>query len=749
MLKGAALGKLAHVRDQPEIVDDLDLIASGLTTRRERIAQIIEDAVTAIECEFGVHAGSECHSPAPTTATTLDMKPRAFARTLSPLKSKPHLPASLSYKQDTCLRQASRSLDHESQNRAYCVDDACMMSSDQSQTACSEGEHSRTSSVLGVDENGNPKAIFKLMPEWDELRKVHAEANQDTFGEKLNFANAGSLWSNATSLSRSESGSIFIRPKRPRLIMHPSSPFRVVWDCLACLFLAYDFYVIPLTSVFGVRVVESSPAIFYPSLTALIYWSVDVLLSCMLGYHLSDGQVELNVWKVLRRYVRTWFFPEIFILAADWLNFYAERLALGESGVGAASRYIRLLRLLRYARLIRLRKLLRAVDTLQTHSDILESTSLLLGISRNLFFIFYLNHGIASAWYWLGLKHMGDGGWLAGRLSDDWFRNYIMALHWSIANFTPGSSSTSTEATAEIAFQVLILFFALVVFSVFVSSTTSLISSLVRIKGIRQQKMWRLKRFLLQHEFPAKLKDRVLRYCLRALENRRDFVKTEEVELLNLLSKPLRQEVHSYTKLATLKQHPFLRRLSHGHAALMHKICTEAVSEVVFSKGDLIFTVGEATEKMSIIVTGVLGYSKAARPDIEGVEKSNPAPWSNLRLTENQCFCEPAIWVKKWHCRGTMTAEDDSQILDLSSHAFQRAIASHHIASRFACRYAVAFIDDLNTTALSDYGNDTLSDLHCFVAEAEVKSVMGEEPSYSPISAVMHVITLRPSRGDE
>mmetsp|Transcript_42023 Transcript_42023/g.98598 ORF Transcript_42023/g.98598 Transcript_42023/m.98598 type:complete len:803 (-) Transcript_42023:34-2442(-) len=718
------------------------------TSRRERLAKIIEDTVSAIEHEIfqelqGRGSPHSRHSPDSHKEAQKGWRSSSSA-----------IPSTVLQDQDDnrLLAELPRIAEPEASFlqepfTIFSVDGAATM--DGLERSSEPGTSSATEppsfTSLVVQDGRQSQHLFQLMPEWETLARESMEApapqGASPVGspeDKLNFTCAATSYSETQKPERSvrkdirglsmlaqtgTSSTADTYAGASWFTMHPSSKFRMTWDVLACAFLAYDCYIIPLTSVFDVSI-HSSSALFWPTLAAVVYWTIDIGLSFVLGYHLPDGQVELDAWKILHRYFVTWFWPELLILAADWLNLMDAQLARGSgSGVGDASRWIRLLRLARLARLFRIRKLIRAIDIFHTYTIILESTSLLLGISRNVFFIVFLNHGIASIWYSLGLEYQNDGGWLAGRQSDDWFRNYIMAMEWSIANFTPGASSTRTEATVEMAFHVIVLFFALVVFSVFVSSTTTLIASLVKMQSGRQQKMLRLKRFMNQHHIPAKLRDRVLRYALRALETSRDIVRHQEVELLALLSEPLRQEVGCFSQMTVLKKHGFMHKLFRGHAALKVKICVDAVAEVWFSKGDLIFITGEAREKMSCVVSGKLVYRKNPKhrtvEDMQS-EKSNPTPWSRVSLHEDEWFCEPAIWILHWYCKGDMSAGDDCHTLDLSGHALQKVIAAYPIASQFVVRYATAFLHDLNSTAAaSAANNDTLSDLYCFDLEPE------------------------------
>mmetsp|Transcript_31936 Transcript_31936/g.74772 ORF Transcript_31936/g.74772 Transcript_31936/m.74772 type:complete len:817 (+) Transcript_31936:95-2545(+) len=524
-------------------------------------------------------------------------------------------------------------------------------------------------------------------------------------------------------------------------IMHPSSTWRMLWDLLAGLALSYDVWAIPLT-VFNLP--ERGFPFFVSSVT-LFYWTLDIAFSFMVGYHLPDGMVELRCSRVAYRYCTTWLVPDLLIVAVDWAVFGHQLLGIagGESSksagllrVGKLSRFIRLVTVLR---LFRLRRLAKAQHWLHTYIG-MESTTIVLSICRNVLFIAFMTHIFATMWFWIGLQEE-DEGWLAHRKSDFWFHNYVLSLYWSIANFTPGSSGLQPVTTAELTFQVVVLFFALVVFSVFVSSTTSLITTLLGLQSAERKKWVRFKQFLTQQQFPLEFRDRVSRYVQNALGNNRSKVKMEDVELIEVLSKPLREEVLSFLHLSTLQAHHFLKMLSNINAALIGKVTTQALSEGSFSKGDAIFTFGERIEKMSFVVSGSLSYVRPSRSSHVSFAEALVEKPEQPRLAPSDHFCEAALWTK-WRSRGSMNADEDCDLLDLCGSKFRKTITGHQYVATLVRQYAEAFVEDLNYIASHNDPADVVNDIYCgthgdnvqrtLAAVAEQRTFMSSARGHAP-----------------
>jgi len=574
---------------------------------------------------------------------------------------------------------------------------------------------SAQSSGSSVGDHPHKRGSFRLLPQWENTQQEGSDSRSpDASIDESRFAQQLYLQSGegrkAYDLSAPSEKDV-TPPERSSTgcVMHPCGFFRMHWDMLAFLFLSYDIYTIPLSAF----EIPPNTLTFYLAAAALFYWTLDMPLSFLAGFYLQDGEVEMRPRQVACHYTSRWLVPDITILLIDWLTFGQDVLdpdawqtSGSSAGGGAAfarlgkvSRFARLMRLLR---LLRIRKLLQAVAMI--HNLIgFESTGIILGICKNILGIVLLNHFLAAIWFTVGLQHE-DEGWLAGRKSDFWFKNYVMSLQWAIANFTPGTSTIQPITTEEMTFHVFVLFFALVVFSVFVSSTTSMITKLMQLQSTHSQKLWRLKQFLLQHRFPVELRDRVYRYANATGSRGGSHVQDIDAEILHMLSKPLQREVQCFARLSVMKGHTFMKMLTQSNPSMMKSLCTEALGDTLLTKGDELFTVGDRIERMFFVASGSLSYR-------------SPTDTQVVQLRYRSSFCEAALWTN-WHCRGTMVADAKSALLELSCEALVALVSKHHLTRRFVKNYAAAFVDDLNAVVLGEVLHTALSDVQDhFVSE--------------------------------
>jgi len=558
-------------------------------------------------------------------------------------------------------------------------------------TNATESAHTERTERPGSASQAGGTGTFLLLDVWV------ASAEDQPDEDETQFARLQYLASLSRMLRRQDTNSSLGRLPLGQAGINPSSRPQRLWDVLAAVMLAYDGFLTPMM-VFDI---PESLFTFLMAVLVMLYWTIDLCISFCAGYELADGGLELRFRYTAWRYLTTWFALDVVVLSVDWMTL-GPLLAQGFESFGTNSRQTpglvrlgkvaRFLRVLRFARLLRLGKIGKMLRHI--HDLIgLESTAIIFSIMKNICLIFVINHFLACLWFQLGLQQESDG-WLAawGGRSDKWWKNYALSLHWSISNFTPGSSSSSPQTFEEVSFAILVLFFALVVFSVFVSSTTSLISRLVNMKSSQRRQIWILKGFLQQNQVPTELRDRVLRYVHTALGSRKDTHNRSEVELLSLLSRPLQEEVQSTLHLRTLHVHPLFKTLELSGPSLMRRLSTEAFKETSFSHGDMVFSHGDLHDRMGFLEHGVLEYVHIRKSGGKALQDST-------LLSPGHFFSEAALWTN-WRCRGNMQVDSDCQLLEIHGEAFRRILTQHRVVRRLVQEYAKAFVEALNQVSM-------------------------------------------------
>mmetsp|Transcript_60786 Transcript_60786/g.144823 ORF Transcript_60786/g.144823 Transcript_60786/m.144823 type:complete len:785 (-) Transcript_60786:128-2482(-) len=547
---------------------------------------------------------------------------------------------------------------------------------------------------------------FKLLEEWITVPEDGLDLDESHIAAYQYKASLTRM------LERDSYGSQGIAAKNSAvLVLSPFSARRMVWDALAALVLMYDGFMTPLMAAFDV---PRSFELFVMGVIVMFYWTLDIFVGFMSAYQLPDGEVEARCSRIARKYASTWLFFDIMLVTVDWFTL-GPRLAAGWQSEADSVQSVGLVRLGKVARfgralrLLRLVRLAKVINVMRHVNDFIgmESTAIIVSIIKNIGMIMVVNHFLACAWFVLGDQNP-DHGWLSTveHKNSTWWHNYLLSMHWSISNFTPGSSAPSPRTTEELLFAVVVLFFALVIFSVFVSSTTSLISRLVNMKSAKNRQIWILKGFLRQNHFPSDLRDRVMRYVKTALGSKKDVTHRSDVELLTLLSQPLREEVQMSLHLRTVSWHPLLKLLAFSQPALMRKLSTEALEETSFSRGDFLFGLGESYEKMGFLECGVLKYS-CIRRDHDSAHSHK----EDTLVTPKQTFCEAVLWTK-WRCRGNMQADTDCDLLMLDAPRFRMCVRRHQMVIGLVQSYAQSYLEVLELAAAGGLANGAhLSDL--------------------------------------
>lgn len=465
-------------------------------------------------------------------------------------------------------------------------------------------------------------------------------------------------------------------------VVHPYAVKRAAWDVSSLILVVYDIIMIPL-DVFNL---EPDTFLILMAWFTRFFWTIDIPCSCFTGYVMADGSVVTKPRQIVRRYAQTWFPLDLVIVGVDWIELFLtiddSASGVGYARVGRAGRTFRILRMVRLLRLVRMREVFDVIaerinsETLAIVVDISKITLLILGMA----------HCTACAWY--GIANMGsedDQTWLKEYKfhGTSFGSRYTMSMHWSLSQFAGGMDEITPESVGERVFAMIIFLIAFVVAAVFVSSITSSMTQLNIIGSQRSQQLSVLRRYLTQSKISSKLALRVQRNAQHAMNEQQRLMPESSVELLTLVSEPLRSELHFEMYSPIFSQHPFFSHYTMEAPQVMRKVCHYASAMSLVSSGDVIFSTGEipAEPKMYVVCSGTLQYTHDDGM-ISTVEKG-------------RFLAEATLWTK-WMHRGVLTATSDCRLCTLDATKFQ-VISGQFSQSYFNPKiYAAAFVDALN-----------------------------------------------------
>mmetsp|Transcript_153113 Transcript_153113/g.293223 ORF Transcript_153113/g.293223 Transcript_153113/m.293223 type:complete len:862 (-) Transcript_153113:33-2618(-) len=503
---------------------------------------------------------------------------------------------------------------------------------------------------------------------------------------------------------------------RSRCVLHPHSTKRFVWDLCSLVLVTYDMAIIPL-SFFDPPVNDFM--IFCAWVTRL-FWTCDIFASFVTGFLKHDGSTEMHFVKIARRYILSWLLLDILIVGIDWFE-----VLMLEAGSMSAARLVKSSRAIRILRLVRLLRLFRMQTVLHQLAEGINSETLLvvLDIIKMIVLIMGMAHLLGCIWYSIGA---GDHPttWVKEygfeRLSLSY--RYTTSLHWSLSQLTGGMDEVTPCNTAERTYVILVFLMTFIVAAVFVSHITSSMTRLHMITSHQSLQLSVLRKYFQQNKISKRLAARVFRNAKNASAEKQRFTPEENVELLNLVSEPLREELHFEMFAPILEVHRFFKRYIEECPQVMRKVCHSATDMTSVSPGDLVFTNGEmpSAPMMYFVVSGGLQYTT-----VNG-EVNKVAP--------GDCLSEASLWTP-WMHRGDLEAFRECRLCTIDAKQFAKIVCQFEHAGFDPRDRAADFVRKLNTldediTDL-DYGRNGVkpASLQSATLEQDEQSTERDAPS--------------------
>ncbi len=271
------------------------------------------------------------------------------------------------------------------------------------------------------------------------------------------------------------------RPARG-FIIHPRSPFSVVWSttifiaiALICVFLPLEI-AFTLTEPSGMHLSTDSGMDTVVSVLLLI----DILVSFVTAYTTRQRFLQLNRWKIARHYAKSWFIID-FISVVPVLVFQASSGAgsgaSSSSGGGSIDTatpeqlltFLKVLKCLRLAKTLELYRVLSSSRRGMGWLTRITITRIKPGTKRLIvlgFISVIIVHFYACVWHLVGeygqlakmqsdANYLAEGNWIdakAGVIGNSLQSHYTWSAYWAVATLTTvGYGDIVAENEAEAA----------------------------------------------------------------------------------------------------------------------------------------------------------------------------------------------------------------------------------------------------------------------------------------------------------
>merc|ERR1712032_957435 len=187
---------------------------------------------------------------------------------------------------------------------------------------------------------------------------------------------------------------------------------------------------------------------------------------------------------------------------------------------------------------------------------------------------------------------------------------YTTSLHWTLTMFTPASMEVVPENAFERVYCILTILSAIIVFSSFVSSITTAVSTFRRKRDEQVKQNADLVGFLQENRISLKLGTMIQTFMQKHVTRPSQVHRIHESDVPQLKQLPLflREELAYEVYKPVICCHPLLRSALSIDNTFISSICQTAMSPKSVMPMIDVFGLGDECKAMYFVVAGELAY---------------------------------------------------------------------------------------------------------------------------------------------
>lgn len=325
------------------------------------------------------------------------------------------------------------------------------------------------------------RAVFKL-----RLRRVLSSLNDDIllYGTSNEIFDVGTYEEIMKLKKKKERSTILVVPL-PWYILSPGTPYLYFWNLIIALLLIYTATVMPYRIAFQDPVYFDSFTIF-ETVVDFIFIK-DIFVNCLTTYRTNTGKYESSLRNILLTYIKTWFIIDLISSFPMGLLEYYTGLAQ-EGNTSKANRFARLARLprlyklLRILRISKLSRVYKGNPFYEKIEDWLDINGRFLRFFKFVISIALFVHIFACFFYFAAkIEGMSPETWvfMLGFQDKSEGSLYLVSFYWAFTTIaTVGYGDIHAFTEVEMVVCILAMGFGVGVYSMIISSITSLLSSI-------------------------------------------------------------------------------------------------------------------------------------------------------------------------------------------------------------------------------------------------------------------------------
>jgi len=538
-----------------------------------------------------------------------------------------------------------------------------------------------------------------------EMRSMHTRsslrASRTSVGDRVSLRGSegvGSIGS-VSMWESSQSESTCCDRCQVSFPMNPHCRRRLLWNMGCLAFVLTDAVTIPLL----LMVLPQTTLSHELDVISNVFWSCDIVGAFFTAVYINS-ELSFRYSTISSRYLRTWFVPDMLIVMSEWISLTVQA---NRTGSWTIFRVLKGCRVLRLVRAVKVESILRE-QLKRVNSQVLLH---MLYLVELVFGFIILNHWMACMWFYLGetMQTVYGHGWFEERQVDasasPYSTGYVLALHWSVANFHGGTDVVPGNKIERIV-ALISLILGMLIFSFFVSVSTDIIIAVRHSRKKMIETMEAIHRFFDRHTVSPNLVVGVKRYLAR--NEQYDWV--EDRELLKPLPLQLRKAVLTEARAASVEKHPFFLWMGSIHTTAFRDVCHMGFTSSLNFSGEAVFEMSDAIENMFFVESGTLKYTlmefnhSLRAPSIRVHSSIVGTPRDTItngrfgaeKLTKRDWICEPALWIQGWQTRGRLLALTNSIMISLDVAHFAQVLRAYAMTHYEACLYARVVMRELH-----------------------------------------------------
>mmetsp|Transcript_46265 Transcript_46265/g.107593 ORF Transcript_46265/g.107593 Transcript_46265/m.107593 type:complete len:797 (+) Transcript_46265:121-2511(+) len=488
------------------------------------------------------------------------------------------------------------------------------------------------------------------------------------------------------------------------LVIPPSAMITLLVDFFSLVMITWDLLTLPLLAF----EVQKDSTVKVINMVTSLYWAVELPIPFFVGYYKSTGKMELRFFRIAQRYLKSWFFPQLFLVLIDFCSLFLQ-LESGEAV--SVFRSSRVFRVVKIARLARILKISNVMERLQGFTSLVISEMLQAVISLSCMSIIAGMgcHTLACLWYAIGTD-WNDGTIESLATETDiqdysGLYQYFVSFQWVWAQFTPAPPPPNMGPfnEREALFAIILRVAGLVFFSSFVGSVTAMIAQARKLMETRWKESMQMRLYFKDNSVKISLSMTILDFLNRKRQ-KRALLLEHEVSLLKNLPYTMLAELRLQVWGYVLAAHPLFMYLAHTHTPTLKQVCGTAITEKRAQAGEEILHYGMVADAMYFV--RIPDPRKAVEEAVHyfaGIHVAGSKPTDTV--LEGGWFGEPALWLAAhtkdskahhpWRQHGHALAVKECALVEVHGSRLREIVLEHPMALKCLQSYASEFISSL------------------------------------------------------